>query len=100
MSYPSKTYRIDVNSQRITGSIDGKAALLQFIDKTFATNKYAWRYYNQNFGNEFDKLLGKSKGYIMARFPILAKQALMTDDRINDVHDFEFEDDEYEGNKL
>lgn len=97
MAYPARTYRIDLDTQRIVGTIDGREACLQFIKKTLSTDKYSWAYYNQYFGNQINLLMGKSKGYIMAKFPVIAEQALLPDDRIVAVHDFEYEDDDEEG---
>ena len=94
MPYPSKTYKIDLETQRIVGTIDDREAYLQFLDKTLSTDKYAWPYYDQYFGNEIRSLIGKSKGVIMAKFPTIIEQAIMPDDRTISVHDFSYEDDE------
>ena len=94
MTYPSKTYKIDRETQRIVGTIDDREAYLQFLDKTLSTEKYAWDYYDQYFGNEIRSLIGKSKGIIMAKFPTLVEQAILPDDRSISVHDFSYVDDE------
>lgn len=90
MPYPSKTYKIDLEHQRIVGTIDEREAVMQFIKKTLSTDKYAWDFYDQNFGNEIKSLMGKSKGYIMAQFPHIVDRALLTDDRIVRTYDYEY----------
>ena len=92
MAYPTKTYKIDKENQRIIGTIEDREACLQFIDKTLSTDKFSWAYYDKYFGNQINTLIGRSKGYIMARFPLIVEQALLYDDRIISVHDFTFED--------
>ena len=94
MAYPSKTYKIDLRTQRIVGTIDDREAYLQFLDKTLSTDKYSWDYYDQYFGNQIKSLIGKDKGVIMAKFPTIVEQAIMTDDRTVGVHDFTYDDDE------
>lgn len=92
MAYPSKTYTIDFENMCLSNQIDGQEACLQFIAKTLSTDKYSWRFYDQYFGVDFDGLLGKSKGYIMAQFPKRIEECLLCDDRIVSISDYTYED--------
>ena len=87
---PAKTYKLDFVNKRIIGTIDGPDAVLQFIKKVLSTDKYAYEIYNWYYGNELQKLVGKSYDYVVTRIPNIFKEALLVDDRIVDVRDFVF----------
>ena len=85
---PSKTYRIDPVNKRILGTIDGKEAVMQFIQKVLVTDKYAYEIYDWYYGSELYKLVGKSYDYAVTRIVNLFREALLVDDRIIDVRNF------------
>ena len=85
---PSKTYRIDPVNKRIIGLIDGREAVLQFIQKVFCTDKYAFEIYDWYYGNQLRKLVGMPYNYVVTRLPSIFREALLVDDRITDVRDF------------
>lgn len=87
---PTKTYKIDPVNKRIIGTIDGKDAVMQFIQKVLGTDKYAFEIYDWYYGNELLKLVGQSYDYVVTRVPNIFREALMVDDRILDVRDFTF----------
>lgn len=87
---PSKTYKIDPVNKRIIGTVEGADAVLQFIQKTMSTDKYAFEIYDWYYGNELLKLVGHSYDYVVTRIPNIFREALMTDDRITDIRDFTF----------
>lgn len=87
---PAKTYRIDPASGRIIGTIDGPEAVMQFIQKSLSTDKYAFEIYDWYYGNELKKLVGHSYDYVVTRIPNLFKEALLVDDRILDIREFTF----------
>lgn len=87
---PTKTYKIDLVNKRIIGTVDGKDAVMQFIQKVLNTDKYAFEIYDWYYGNELSKLVGHSYDYVVTRVPNIFKEALMVDDRILDVRDFTF----------
>lgn len=88
---PATTFKIDSESKRIIGKIDGPEAVMQFIRKVLRTDKYAFEIYDWYYGNELLKLVGHSYDYIVTRVPNIFKEALLVDDRITDVRDFTFE---------
>lgn len=87
---PTKTYKIDTVNKRIIGTIEGRDAVLQFINKVMITDKYAFEIYNWYYGNELSRLIGHPYDYVVTRIPNVFKEALLVDDRILDVHDFAF----------
>ena len=87
---PTKTYRIDPVNRRIIGTIEGRDAVMQFINKVMSTDKYAFEIYDWYYGNELMKLAGHSYDYVVTRIPNIFKEALLVDDRIIDVRDFTF----------
>lgn len=86
----TQTYRLDFVNKRIIGKIDGTDALMQAVQKIFSTDKYAYEIYDWYYGNELLKLVGKPYDYIVAQVPRIVREALLVDDRVNEVTDFEF----------
>lgn len=87
---PTRTYKIDWNNKRIIGVTEGADAIMQFIRKVLSTDKYAFEIYDWYYGNEIFKLIGHSYDYVVTRIPGIFKEALLVDDRIVDVRDFQF----------
>lgn len=89
-SLPSKTYRLDFKNKRILGHIDGREAVMQFVQKVMSIDKYAYMIYNWYYGNEVFTLIGLPYDYVTTDCRRIVKEALMVDDRILDVTDFQF----------
>lgn len=60
------------------------------IYKTLMTDRYKYEIYDWNYGVEFDDLIGKSKEFVKAELPRRIEDALIVDDRVSQVTDFEF----------
>lgn len=95
---PTKTWRFNVNTGRIDVIIDDELALEQFVVKALRTARNRFRIYDSQYGNEVENLIGKtgSRALIHAEIPRLVQEALIYDDRINDVS---VTDITYDGNK-
>lgn len=87
---PTKTYQIDWVNKRIMGVTDGVDAVMQFIRKVLSTDKYAFEIYDWRYGNDLAKLIGGSYDYAVTRIPNIMKEALLVDDRILDIREFQF----------
>lgn len=87
---PTQTYRLDFVNKRIIGKLSQAEALMQTVQKIFSTDKYAYEIYDWYYGNEILKLIGKPYEYIVTRLPRIVKEALLVDDRVTEVTDFEF----------
>lgn len=88
---PSKNYRMHFDEKRVAGFCDGKEAMKQVIYKILNTERYQYVVYSWNYGIELTNLFGMPVSYVC---PVLEKritEALLQDDRITDVKDFEFD---------
>jgi len=88
MKYNSKTYHIDFQNDVIKGMTDGIDALKQAIFLILSIERYDYIIYSWNYGIELKDLFGKPTTYACAVLPGRIKQALMQDDRIQNVSDF------------
>lgn len=75
----------------IGGKIDGLAALKQNIFIMLSVEADQHIIYPYTYGIQTLDLIGKPSYYVMALIPERIKATLLTDDRITDVTDFEFE---------
>lgn len=85
----SYTYNINRNTNRISGYIDDKDAIIQAIYLILQTERYESMIYNWYYGVEFDGLIGKNKDYVTSELQRVIREALTEDDRILEVSDFE-----------
>lgn len=88
---PSKTFRLDTETKRIVGTVDGLEAIKQAAFCILNTERFDWLIYSWNYGVEFKNLFGKSTGLVKARVKKRIKEALQQDDRIQSVDTFSFE---------
>jgi len=89
---PSLSYKMRLEKERIEKTVDGIEAVKQMVYKTLMTDRYKYEIYNWNYGVEFDDLIGKSKEFVKAELPRRIEDALIVDDRVEEVTDFEFID--------
>lgn len=87
---PSLTYKIDTINKHLSNKIDGKEAVLQAIEKILYTDKYAYEIYDWNYGQQLLKLLGKDMSFCETEIPRIISEALLQDDRIKEVTDYQF----------
>lgn len=95
---PSRTYRLDIDSGRILGVVDGIGAVNQAIRKAVLTTRFRNLIYGDDYGSEIDEMVYNESAtveLIETVVPELIKDALSQDTRIIDVYDFEmsFEND-------
>ena len=88
---PSLTYGIDFENKRIGGMVDQHDAIRQAILKVLNTERYRYLAYTWNYGVELEDLFGKAIPYVCPEIERRITEALEWDDRINKVHDFEFD---------
>ena len=89
---PSLSYKMKIEKERIERTIDGIEVVKQMVYKTLMTSRYKYLIYNWNYGVEFDDLIGKPKEFVKAELPRRIEDALIVDDRVDEVTDFEFRD--------
>ena len=81
---PSKTYRLNVDTQTIVGYCDGREAIEQAIYLILNTERFEWVIYS----SELQSLFGKPIPYVVSELQRRIKEALLQDDRINNVENF------------
>lgn len=86
---PTYTWKIEGN--RIVGNTDGLEAMEQAIYLILNVERYKHKIYDWDYGVELANLFGKDKAYVYSELKRRIKEALMTDNRITDVTNFEFE---------
>lgn len=114
LTYPSNTYKIkfktdavdpknrnimintlgvdssEENSDRIDGYVDGIDSIIQSIYLILSTERYQFIIYSWDYGVELIDLYGQPMSYVMAELPRRIREALVMDDRISNVTNFEF----------
>lgn len=86
----NQTYRMDIDRERIQGTItDDLEALRQAIYKVLNTERYQFVIYSWNYGVELADLFGKPIPYVLPEIPRRITEALVQDDRIENVTDFD-----------
>ncbi|MGG1635006.1 hypothetical protein BK120_22445 [Paenibacillus sp. FSL A5-0031] len=87
----SETYKLDLASKRIIGRTDGLEAVKQAVFKILQTERYRYFCYSTNYGTELESLLGGSPSYVQSELKRSIQEALMQDERVSDVIDFQYE---------
>lgn len=88
---PSKTYYIDRENKRITGTVtDYLKAVEQAVYLILSTERYDYVMYSWNYGVELKDLFGQIKEFVIPNLIRRIKEALLQDDRISDVTDFKY----------
>lgn len=84
----TRTYAIDWEKGRISGFVDGKEAIRQYIKKALLTPRFKCLIYDSQYGSEIQENLmnGRaSQEYIETEIPFLVEDALIHDRRIRKV---------------
>lgn len=92
INIPTKTFKVDFYKNRVRNLFDGIDALKQSIYKILMTERYKYSIYNWDYGIELENLIGMPKGYVKTEAERLIKEALLQDDRIENVYNFNFYD--------
>lgn len=87
---PSKTYKLNVERNIIEGTCDGVEAIKQTIYCILNTERFEYLIYSWDYGVELKNLIGEKSTFVVPEIERLIKEALIQDDRIEDVVDFEF----------
>ena len=90
-SQPSKTYFLDIENGRIRGVADKLDAVRQAVYLMLNTERYDYLIYSWDYGVELKELAGEQKEYAYPEIKRCITEALLQDDRITAVDDFEFE---------
>ena len=90
---PTRTYSFDLSTGEIGRAIDGLPAIKQFIIKAIRTIRFEHVIYPDSYGAESDTVVGSgtSAGFVASELPRVITEALIYDERINEVKDFDIE---------
>lgn len=88
---PSKTYKILTNKNRINGYADDLEAVAQSIYLILNSERYKHPIYSWDYGVELVDLYGKPMSYVISEIQRRITEALIQDDRIEEVDNFTFE---------
>jgi hypothetical protein len=85
---PSKTYRLDTVNNRIVGMIDNLDAVKQAVWKILQTERNSLPIYGSNYGMDTSGIIGSDFTIARSLVAHRIREALLYDDRINDVTEF------------
>lgn len=88
VTQPSRTWRLDFEHGRVVGMIDGLEAVRQAVAKILQTERFEHLIYDSSYGFEGKGLIGKAPVFIQSELRRRIREALIQDDRIEDVTDF------------
>ena len=94
VTQPSKNYKLHIENEVINGHCDELKAMHQVIYKILNTERYQYLIYSWNYGIELADLFGEPISYVCPEVKRRITEALIQDDRINSVDDFEFDTSE------
>ena len=92
LSYPNRTFKMNTDVKRFSGKIDEEnteSAIRQSVFCMLNTQRYNSEIYSNDYGFEYQDLIGQDVDYICAVLPSRIKEALTMDDRIEDITDFD-----------
>lgn len=90
-SQPSKTYKMHIGQDSIRGYTEDIDAMVQTVYKILNTERYNHIIYSWNYGVELQDLFGEPIDYACVEMKRRISEALMQDDRIVSVDNFEFD---------
>lgn len=88
---PSKNYKMHLDQNIINGFCDELEAMRQVVYKILNTERYQYIIYSWNYGIELLDLYGEPITYVCPELERRITEALVQDDRIESVDNFEFD---------
>ncbi|HIZ56035.1 MAG TPA: DUF2634 domain-containing protein [Firmicutes bacterium] len=85
----NRTYRLNRDTGRISGMTDGLGAIEQAVYKVLMTERFAYPIYLQGYGIALSDLIGQNMQEVLSVLEDRITEALLSDDRITEVRDFE-----------
>ena len=89
-SQPSLSWYIDKTTNRITGTVDGLAAVRQAVEIILNVERYRWQIYQPYSGMEWSGLLGQDPGYVGSELQRRLIDALTVDDRVTGISNYDY----------
>lgn len=95
-TYPSRTYEWLLDRYRIRDYVEDLEAIKITVYHILNTERYNHMIYSWNYGVELGDLFGKPMTYAKSEVKRRIREALLRDDRIEDVDNFEIASDKDE----
>ena len=90
VSQPSRTWKLDHTTGRIAGTCDGYDAVKQAVEVILSVERYRWQIYQPTSGMQWEGLIGQDAGYAAAELQRRLQDALLADDRITGLKNYEY----------
>lgn len=90
VSLPHGTWYIDFEKNLVTTNITDLDAIRQAVLLILATERYEFIIYSDQYGIELVDLFGENHNYVMSEIKRRVTEALMQDERITGVDNFEY----------
>lgn len=87
---PSLTWKIDFKKKRIAGMIDELAAIKQAVFLILKTERFKYLIFSGDYGSELKGVVSSPRLFVESELTRRIREALLQDDRITDVENFEF----------
>lgn len=94
ITQPSYTYKVDFDKRRVSGFCDELEAVKQAVYLILKIERYEHLIYSTDYGFETDDLIGKDRAFLESELKRRIKEALIQDDRIENVDNFSFKQNE------
>lgn len=88
---PSYDFKLSFRNSRISGHVEEIESVKQAIYMILNTERYRYLIYSWDYGIELEDLYGMPVDYCVAELERRISEALMMDDRIIEVSQFEFD---------
>lgn len=88
---PTKTFKLNIPSNTITGFTDELEAMKQAIFLILNVQRYEHIIYSWNYGIELEDLFGQPISFVLPELKRRITEALLQDTRITGVDNFSFE---------
>lgn len=86
------TYKLDLDQKRIYGKVDDYEACKQAILKILLTERFENVIYSENYGVELKRYIGEDIDFIKSDIERSIKEALLIDDRVNEIIEFKIDE--------
>ncbi len=87
---PSFDFRLNTETGRVSGYVEDLDAVEQTIHMILSTERYNHSIYPSDYGVELNDLIGEDTEWVIPELEMRITEALLQDERITDVTDFEF----------
>lgn len=88
---PSFDFKINTTTGRIGGMVEGLEEIRQSVQMILSTERYEHSIYPDSYGIDTADLIGQDVELVIPELEMRITEALLIDDRIEEVTDFEFD---------